>query len=84
MESLLKGSKYKYLEIVSSRGCTHRCRFCYRHVRGVRRHSVGYIIKYIKLLREHCDVDGVYFVDDRSYIQSRGNAVSFLDPGCSA
>ena len=36
----IKDKKY-YLPIVSSRGCTHRCSFCYRHVKGIRRHTRG-------------------------------------------
>lgn len=57
------GNKKYYLPIVTSRGCTHKCLFCYRHVRGFRQHSVKYVIEHIKYLRT-CGVDGFKFYDE--------------------
>ncbi|MDD5428994.1 MAG: radical SAM protein [Candidatus Omnitrophica bacterium] len=59
----IKGKK-TYISIVTSRGCTHRCFFCYRHVRGVRRHSVGYVIEHIKHLQKTYSTDGFQFCDE--------------------
>jgi magnesium-protoporphyrin IX monomethyl ester (oxidative) cyclase len=54
----------KYLEVVTSRGCTHACLFCYRHVRGVRRHSVEYAIRHIRHLVDTYDLGGVSIADE--------------------
>lgn len=64
VDKLLREGKYRFIEMVASRGCTHRCAFCYRHVKGVRRFSADYVIKYIKLIKEHVQVDGVCFDDE--------------------
>ncbi|MFA6078150.1 MAG: radical SAM protein [Candidatus Omnitrophota bacterium] len=58
------GDKSRYLPIVTSRGCTHRCSFCYRHVKGIRQHSVGYVIKFIKFLKDKYKIDGLQFGDE--------------------
>lgn len=56
--------KTSYVPIVSSRGCTHRCSFCYRHTKGYRQHSVGYVISHIKYLKNTCGVSGFQFCDE--------------------
>ncbi len=53
-----------YLPIVASRGCTNRCSFCYRHVQGIRRHSVGYVIRHIKYLKDTYGISGFQFCDE--------------------
>lgn len=58
------GNKKFYLPIVTSRGCTHKCLFCYRHMRGVRQHSVDYLIKYMKYLMSHHGAQGFHFGDE--------------------
>lgn len=57
-------SKKYYLPIISSRGCTHKCLFCYRHMRGVRQHSVNYVIHHIKYLQQTYGIDGFQFCDE--------------------
>jgi len=52
------------LPIVTARGCTHRCSFCYRHMRGYRKHSVDYIIKHIKYVQEKFGINGFAFRDE--------------------
>lgn len=64
LDSFTRKGRDGFIDIVTSRGCTHACLFCYRHVRGVRRHSVGYVIKHIKLLREKYGVGGVAIGDE--------------------
>lgn len=58
------GTKTHFLPMVTSRGCTHKCLFCYRHVRGVRRHSVDYVIKHIKYLQQNFGIAGFQFCDE--------------------
>jgi len=58
------GNKKTFIPIVASRGCTHRCFFCYRHVHGVRRHSVKYVIDHIKYLQKTYNSDGFQFCDE--------------------
>jgi len=53
-----------FLPIVSSRGCTNKCSFCYRQQRGYRKHSVDYIIRHIDYLKEKFGVKGISFRDE--------------------
>ena len=50
--------------IMTSRGCTHKCTFCYRHVNGMRNHSPEYVIRHIEFLRNTYGVEGVRFADE--------------------
>jgi anaerobic magnesium-protoporphyrin IX monomethyl ester cyclase len=56
-------SKY-YIPLVTSRGCTHRCLFCYRHFFGIRKHSVNYVINHIKFIMNSYGIRGFQFVDE--------------------
>ncbi|MGA2121555.1 MAG: radical SAM protein [Methanoregula sp.] len=38
------------VDVLSSRGCTNKCSFCYRHMKGHRQHSIPYLINHIKFL----------------------------------
>lgn len=58
------GTKTYYIPIIASRGCTNRCSFCYRHVQGIRRHSVGYVINHIKFLKKKYGISGFQFCDE--------------------
>lgn len=53
-----------YIPIVTSRGCTHKCLFCYRHMRGIRQHSVDYVINHISLLISKYNIRGFQFADE--------------------
>jgi radical SAM superfamily enzyme YgiQ (UPF0313 family) len=46
----LKAYSADTIDVLSSRGCTHRCSFCYRHMKGHRQHSVAYLVNHIKFL----------------------------------
>lgn len=59
-----KGRSKNYIMIETSRGCTHRCLFCYRHMHGFRQHSVAYVIKHIKYLKETYGIEGFQFGDE--------------------
>lgn len=50
--------------VITSRGCTHKCSFCYRHVRGIRQNSVGYVINHLKYIQKRYDVNGFEFCDE--------------------
>lgn len=58
------GSRSWYIPIITSRGCTHKCLFCYRHFKGIRRHSVEYVINHIKYLKHKNGIEGFQFVDE--------------------
>ena len=58
------GDKKYYLPIVTSRGCTHTCLFCYRHVKGIRQHIVAFVIEHIKYIKDNYGVDGFQFSDE--------------------
>ena len=58
------GSKKYITQMITSRGCTHHCSFCYRHVRGVRQNSVKYIIEHMKYLISNYHIDGFQFSDE--------------------
>ncbi|HOK80903.1 MAG TPA: radical SAM protein [bacterium] len=53
-----------YIEFITKRGCTHRCFFCYRHVKGIRSHSVEYVIEHMKKLKSMFPIGGFYFADE--------------------
>ena len=50
--------------LVTARGCTHKCSFCYRHMNRYRRHSIGYVIGHLKYVIEKFGVRGVGFYDE--------------------
>lgn len=49
--------------IITARGCTHKCIFCYRHHHGLRQHGVEYVINLIKHLHNEYRVD-VFQIND--------------------
>lgn len=55
------------IDMVTSRGCPHRCTFCYNqkfNKRQWRGRSAEKIIEEVKYLKDHYDIDGVRFDDD--------------------
>ena len=44
----LKAYNLNKMHLVTSRGCTNKCSFCYRHMKGHRQNSVPYLISHIK------------------------------------
>lgn len=61
----------KEIAIVTERGCTNNCTFCYRHMRGMRQHSPGYVLKHIKLLQERYGVDLFRISDELTISDSK-------------
>ncbi|MFA4850526.1 MAG: radical SAM protein [Methanoregula sp.] len=52
------------MPIMSSRGCTNKCSFCYRHMKGYRQHSVDYVVKHIKFLKSQYKIRGFDFAEE--------------------
>ena len=50
--------------IMSSRGCTNACSFCYRHMKGYRQHSVEYVIHHMQTMKEIFGITGFLFGDE--------------------
>lgn len=57
----------KVLPLVTSRGCTYRCAFCFNEKFNRRRwrsHSINFIVSHINELKEKYKLDGIIFYDD--------------------
>lgn len=62
-----KGFYIKSSNILSSRGCNNNCKFCSESLsfgKGIRYHSVDYVIENIKKLVTDFKVEGIYFHDN--------------------
>jgi len=54
-----------FIYIFSTRGCPYRCRYCFNsRGRGYRKHSVDYVINYIKFLKQRYGIKEVAFFDE--------------------
>ncbi len=60
----LKAYHLDDMYINASRGCTNRCSFCYRHMKGHRQHSVPYMINHIKFIIEKFGIKRFGFSDE--------------------
>ncbi len=58
------GDDDRWIEIITGRGCTHRCLFCYRHMKGIRYYSADYVLKHIKFLNKRYGIRGFQFADE--------------------
>ena len=61
----------KAFPIISSRGCTDRCTFCFRLETGSRSRSPDNVVKEMKLLNEKYGVTYFYFVDELAIISKK-------------
>ncbi|MBU2547596.1 MAG: B12-binding domain-containing radical SAM protein [Proteobacteria bacterium] len=64
VRGLIAQGKRRFFSVVTSRGCTHRCAFCYRHVKGIRRQGVDHVIEHLRRIKRDFDVDGINFTDE--------------------
>ena len=65
-------SKGKYIvPIFSSRGCTNKCSFCYRHMQGVRQFSPKYVISQIKYIQDRYDIHFFQFIDELTNVSTQ-------------
>ncbi len=46
----------KMMVVHTARGCTHRCTFCQRHMKGMRMHSMEHLFDYLELLMDKYNV----------------------------
>jgi radical SAM superfamily enzyme YgiQ (UPF0313 family) len=60
----LKAYYLDEIYMITSRGCTNRCSFCYRHMKGYRQHSVAYVIRHIKFFIETYGIRQFSFSDE--------------------
>jgi anaerobic magnesium-protoporphyrin IX monomethyl ester cyclase len=59
------------IQLYTSRGCPHRCRFCYNKAFNKSRWramNADRIIKDIKYLKSRCKFDCIYFMDDNFFV----------------
>ncbi|MBU4444230.1 radical SAM protein, partial [bacterium] len=54
----------RYFDILSGRGCIGNCTFCYRMIKGMRKHSVPYVIKHMMYLADNYKINFFQFEDD--------------------
>jgi radical SAM superfamily enzyme YgiQ (UPF0313 family) len=54
----------RYMPVLSGRGCTFKCNFCYRMDKGFRPRSPESIIEEIKLLKDFYDISYIDFSDE--------------------
>ncbi len=61
----------RQMDFVGSRGCPYNCSFCYNlkfNDRRWRKHSIEYVIRNIKYLRERYNVRAIHFHDDNFFV----------------
>lgn len=68
----------KALQIITSRGCTGSCSFCFRMHKGVRLRSINNIIDEIKLLKKRYGVTYFLFADEL-FVISKKRLYEFKD-----
>ena len=64
---LIRWLFFRVTNVLTSRGCPNRCRFCAGHLvagLGVRYHSVEYVIEQIQNLVDRFGVEAIHFDDD--------------------
>jgi len=54
----------RVFNLKTARGCTNACSFCYRHFTGYRQHSVDYVIRHIRYLKEKYNIHFFRFGDE--------------------
>jgi len=60
----LKAYHFDEVHMITSRGCTNRCSFCYRHMKGYRQHTVLYVINHIKFIIKTFGITRFSFGDE--------------------
>lgn len=65
-------NKYPYISsIQSSRGCTHRCAFCYRHMVGIRQNTVDFVSRHIRFLMDNYNINCFCFGDELTTVNKK-------------
>jgi anaerobic magnesium-protoporphyrin IX monomethyl ester cyclase len=71
----LRSTPYMF-PIITARGCTHRCIFCYRHHKGLRQHSVDYVVRMMRALRDTYGI-GTFQINDELTTGNRSWVMEF-------
>lgn len=66
----------KAFPILSSRGCSNRCNFCYRMEKGIRARSVGNVVQEMRFLHDNYGITYFFFVDEL-FIFSKKRVIDF-------
>lgn len=68
----------RFFEVLSARGCIGNCTFCYRMIKGFRKHSAGYVVNHMKYLSEKYRINMFNF-DDELFIGNK----KWIDEFCN-
>lgn len=68
----------KAIPIITSRGCTNRCNFCYRLEKGIRFRSIPNVIDEIRILNEKYGVS-FFAMNDELFLFSKKRLFEFKD-----
>lgn len=71
-------SKDKAFTIISSRGCSNRCNFCYRMEKGIRARSVRNVINEMRYLHDHYGITYFFFIDEL-FVFSKKRVLDFAN-----
>jgi radical SAM superfamily enzyme YgiQ (UPF0313 family) len=71
--------KFPLFSIIGSRGCIHKCPFCFNSKRRtkVRYHSADYLIREILFLKDNYGIKNIWFYDNE-FIENRGLLLEFI------
>lgn len=70
---------YRKFDLISGRGCVGSCTFCYRMMKGIRKHSVSYIINHMKYLVNNHSIN-IFLFEDELFVENK----KWIDKFCIA
>lgn len=68
----------KQMVVHTARGCTNRCTFCQRHMKGIRVNSFDYLLKYLEYLMDKYNV-GFFSLGAELFLPSKKLYREFLE-----
>lgn len=68
----------RFFEVLSARGCIGNCTFCYRMIKGFRKHSAKYVVNHMKYLSETYRIN-IFNFDDELFIGNK----KWIDEFCN-
>jgi radical SAM superfamily enzyme YgiQ (UPF0313 family) len=68
----------KMMVVHTARGCTHRCTFCQRHMKGIRLNSLEYLFDYIEFLIKKYNV-GFFSLGAELFLPSKKYYWEFIE-----